>query len=373
MSQHCRTYRLVSLPGDGVGPEVVAAARTVLDAVASGHGWVLEIEECLIGGAAIDATGEPLPQATLEKCLAADAVLLGAVGGPQWDARPPTQRPEKALLALRRALGVFANVRPVKAHPALVGASPLHAHLVKAVDLVIVRELTGGLYFGARGRTDNGTRAYDVCEYTVPEVERVARVAGDLARTRRGKVTSVHKANVLETSRLWREVVTRLFAAEFPDVALEHALVDSMAMHLVRSPGHFDVVLTENMFGDILSDEASVLCGSIGMLPSASLGTTDARARSRGLYEPVHGSAPDIAGQGIANPLGTILSVALMLRHSFGEEAAACAIEEAVMRTVDAGVLTPDLNGAASTAEVAAAVAACLSENALDPAERIES
>lgn len=372
MSQVGKMYRIVSLPGDGVGPEVVNAARTVLDAVAVAQGWVLEIEECSIGGAAIDAAGEPLPQATLEKCLVADAVLLGAVGGPQWDARARVSglRPEQGLLALRRALGVFANVRPVKAHPALVGASPLHAHLVTEVDLVIVRELTGGLYFGDRGRTDNGARAYDVCEYTVAEVERVARVAGALARARRGTVTSVDKANVLETSRLWREAVTRLFAAEFPDVALEHALVDSMAMHLVRSPGRFDVVLTENMFGDILSDEASVLCGSIGMLPSASLGTADARSRSRGLYEPVHGSAPDIAGQGIANPLGTILSVALMVRHSFGEEAAACVIEEAVMRTVDSGVLTPDLNGSASTVEVAAAVAACLSRDALDPAER---
>ncbi len=353
-----KTFRIAVLPGDGVGPEVVSAAREVLDAIAAARQWTLEIDECLIGGAALDATGEPLPQATLDKCHAAHGVLLGAVGGPKWDTNAPAQRPEQGLLGLRRALGVYANVRPVKAYPALASASPLREGLVSTVDLVILRELTGGLYFGDRGRTDSGSRAYDTCEYTVPEIERVARVAGDLARRRRNKVTSVDKANVLETSRLWREVVTRIFADEYPDVALDHVLVDSMSMHLVRSPGTFDVVLTENMFGDILSDEASVLCGSLGLLPSASLGHADANGRSRGLYEPVHGSAPDLAGQGVANPLGTILSVALMLRHSFGEEAAARAIEHAVADTVDAGVLTRDLNGSASTAKVASVVAA---------------
>jgi len=350
--------RIVALPGDGVGPEVTAAALEVLRAVAAQDGWPLEIEECPIGGAAIDATGEPLPEETLRRCLAADAVLLGAVGGPAWDALPAAQRPERGLLGLRRALGVYANVRPVRAHPSLAGASPLREELVRQVDLVIVRELTGGLYFGDRGRTadDRGLRAYDVCEYTEVEIERVARVAGTLARGRRGRVTSVDKANVIETSRLWREVVTRVFASEFPDVALEHALVDSTAMHLVQSPGRFDVILTENMFGDILSDEASVLAGSIGLLPSASLGDPEPDGRVRGLYEPIHGSAPDIAGQGIANPIGTMLSVAMLLRHSLQREEAARAVERAVAETIEAGVLTKDVGGTCSTAAVAGEV-----------------
>ena len=355
-----RRARIVFLPGDGVGPEVGAAARQVLEAVGEPLGWQLEIEEHLIGGAALDASGVPLTDETLDRCRAADAVFLGAVGGPKWDTLPGDRRPERGLLALRRGLGVYANVRPVKAHPALAAASPLRPERVKDVDLVIVRELTGGLYFGERGRTNDerGPRAYDVCEYTVAEVERVARVAGTLARGRRGKVASIDKANVIETSRLWREVVSRIFAAEFPDLALEHGLVDSAAMRLVTNPGSFDVLLTENMFGDILSDEAAVLTGSIGVLPSASLGDVDASGRSRGLYEPIHGSAPDIAGQGIANPIGAILSIALLLRHSLAEERGARAIEAAASEVLDSGVVTRDLGGSATTTEVTAAITA---------------
>lgn len=355
-----RRAHIVFLPGDGVGPDVGAAARQVLEAVAEPLGLQLEIEEHLIGGAALDASGVPLTDDTLDRCRAADAVFLGAVGGPKWDTLPGDRRPERGLLALRRGLGVYANVRPVKAHPALAAASPLRPERVKDVDLVIVRELTGGLYFGERGRTNDerGPRAYDVCEYTVAEIERVARVAGVLARGRRGKVASIDKANVIETSRLWREVVSRIFAAEFPDLALEHGLVDSAAMRLVTNPGSFDVLLTENMFGDILSDEAAVLTGSIGVLPSASLGDVDASGRSRGLYEPIHGSAPDIAGQGIANPIGSILSIALMLRHSLGEQRGARAIEAAASEVLYSGMLTRDLGGSATTIEVAAAITA---------------
>ncbi|HYD54749.1 MAG TPA: 3-isopropylmalate dehydrogenase [Gemmatimonadaceae bacterium] len=353
------TARVVILPGDGVGPEVMAAARMVLAAASEAAGIRLMVEECLVGGAAVDATGAPLPAETLKACRGADAVLLGAVGGPRWDAAPAERRPERGLLELRRLLGVYANVRPVRAVPALAHVSPLRAELLRDVDLVIVRELTGGLYFGNRGRTADasGGRAYDVCEYGVREIERVARVAGRLARARRARVTSVDKANVLETSRLWREVVTRLFAEEFPDVALEHALVDSTAMRLVTAPASFDVVLTENMFGDILSDEAAVLAGSIGLLPSASLGDRQANGGIPGLYEPIHGSAPDIAGRGIANPTGAILSVAMLLRHSLEQEDAARAIERAVEECLESGVVTRDLGGDATTAEVAARVA----------------
>jgi 3-isopropylmalate dehydrogenase len=344
--------KIVLLPGDGVGPEVTAAARIVLEEIAGSLGWRMQLEEQPIGGSAIDATGEPLPASTLARCRDADAVFLGAVGGPRWDRLPAETRPERGLLALRRGLGVYANVRPVRAHPALAHSSPLRPELVKDVDLVIVRELTGGIYFGERGRTDDerGHRAFDVCEYTESEVVRVARVAGDLARRRRGRVTSVDKANVLETSRLWRETVTQLYADEFPDLELDHALVDSAAMRLVQSPSSFDVVLTENMFGDILSDEAAVLAGSIGLLPSASFGASDASGRARGLYEPIHGSAPDIAGRGIANPVGAILSVAMLLRHSLLEDAAAAALERAVWETIEEGTLTRDVARAEQTA-----------------------
>jgi 3-isopropylmalate dehydrogenase len=365
--------KIVLLPGDGVGPEVTSAARLVLEAMAAALGWRLRVDEQPIGGAAIDATGEPLPASTLARCTEADAVFLGAVGGPKWDRLPASSRPERGLLALRRGLGVYANVRPVRAHPALAHASPLRPELVTDVDLVIVRELTGGIYFGERGRTsdERGHRAFDVCEYTEAEVIRVARVAGHLARGRRGRVTSVDKANVLETSRLWRETVSRLFADEFPDLTLDHALVDSAAMRLVQSPSSFDVVLTENMFGDILSDEAAVLAGSIGLLPSASLGALDASGRARGLYEPIHGSAPDIAGLGIANPIGAILSVAMMLRHSLHEDAAAAALERAVWDTIDEGIVTRDValrqGASASTREVTERITARLATTRSGP------
>ena len=329
--------RIVLLPGDGIGPEILPAAVEVLDAVGS-----FDYEEHPFGGAAIDATGEPLPAATLEAARASDAVLLAAVGGPKWDAGGP--RPEQGLLGIRKELGLFANIRPVRAIPALAGASPLKD--VERVDLVVVRELTGGIYFGAK---EEGTeRASDLCAYTREEVERIARVA---FRTARSRVTSVDKANVLATSRLWRTVVSELHSREFPNVELQHLLVDNAAMQLVTAPRHFDVVLTENMFGDILSDEASILTGSIGLLPSASLGDG-----GPGLYEPVHGSAPDIAGQGVANPLAMILSAAMMLRHQFAMEAEATAIETAVDGVLDAGLRTRDLGGTATTADATAAI-----------------
>jgi 3-isopropylmalate dehydrogenase len=329
---------VVLLPGDGIGPEVIPAATQVLDAVAPGFTY----EEHAFGGAAIDATGEPLPQATLDACRAADAVLLAAVGGPKWDAGGP--RPEAGLLGIRRELGLFANLRPVKALPALAGASPLRD--VENVDLLVVRELTGGIYFGDK---EEGTeRACDLCAYTREEVERIARVAFRAARSR---VTSVDKANVLATSRLWRTVVSELHSREFPHIELQHLLVDNAAMQLVTNPRHFEVILTENMFGDILSDEASILTGSIGLLPSASLG-----GEGPGLFEPVHGSAPDIAGQGIANPLAMILSAALMLRHGFGCEAEAAAIERAVDAALSDGLRTADLGGSDTTAAAVASV-----------------
>jgi 3-isopropylmalate dehydrogenase len=301
-----------------------------------------------VGGAAIDATGSPLPPETLALCRASAAILFGAIGGPRWGPSAPV-RPEQGLLALRKELGLFANLRPVAVNPRLVGASPLKAELLVGVDMMVVRELTGGIYFGEKRRT--ATSAFDACTYTVEEVERVVRVAGRLARARRKKITSVDKANVLETSRLWREVTERVIKAEFPDCTLEHQLVDSCAMQLVRRPAAFDVVVTENMFGDILTDEASVLAGSIGLLPSASLG-----AGTLGLYEPIHGSAPDIAGKGVANPYGTIMSAAMLLRHSLGLVAEAAALEAAVAQAIDEGVFTPDLGGRATTAEAGAAV-----------------
>ncbi len=334
------------LPGDGIGPEVVSAAREVLEATATLFGHTLELVEALIGGAAIDATGVPLPPETLALCQRADAVLLGAVGGPKWDDPTAAVRPEQGLLELRRALGLFANLRPVVSHPVLGRASPLKPEVLAGVDLVVVRELTGGIYFGTKSleRTGAGERATDVCTYTTAEIERVVRAAAALARARRGHLTSVDKANVLETSRLWRRVVTRVIADEFPDVRLRHLLVDACAMQLVQRPADFDVIVTENMFGDILTDEAAVLAGSIGVLPSASLGGSGSGER-RGLYEPIHGSAPTLAGTGRANPLGTILSAALLLRYSLGLEAEARAVERAVWATVEEGVVTADLAG----------------------------
>ncbi len=324
------------LGGDGIGPEVTAEAVRVLEAIAAQFGHDFELAPAFFGGAAIDLHGDGLPAATLSLCRRADAVLLGAIGGPKWSAPDAKVRPESALLALRRELGVYANLRPVAVHPALRDASPIRSEIVDGVDFVFVRELTGGIYFGEKRRT--ATDATDVCTYSVAEIERVTRVAGTLARARRKHVTSIDKSNVLETSRLWRAVVERLMSAEFPDVKFEHMLVDAAAMHLIRRPRDFDVLLTENMFGDILTDEASMLAGSLGILPSASLG--DGR---RGLFEPIHGSAPDITGRGIANPLGTILSAALLLRHSLGLETEARAIERAVSTALDAGARTADI------------------------------
>jgi 3-isopropylmalate dehydrogenase len=328
---------IVVLPGDGIGPEVTQSAVAVLRAIAEAHAHQFIFNEHLIGGAAIDATGEPLSAATLAACQKADAVLLGAVGGPKWSDPKAKVRPEQGLLALRKGLGLYANLRPVVPHPVALGASPIKSHLLSGVDMIVVRELTGGIYFGDKTRTPDA--ASDLCTYTVAEVERVVRRACRLAQKRRGLVTSVDKANVLETSRLWREVTTRLVAREFPDIKLEHQLVDSMAMHLISKPREYDVIVTENMFGDILTDEAAMLAGSLGLLPSASLGEGKV-----GLYEPIHGSAPDIAGRGIANPYATMLSAALLLRHSLGLETEARAIEQAVSDALYAGELPADLS-----------------------------
>lgn len=328
---------IVVLAGDGIGPEVTQSAVTVLRAIAEAHAHQFVISEHLIGGAAIDATGEPLPAATLAACQKADAVLLGAVGGPKWSDPKAKVRPEQGLLALRKGLGLYANLRPVVPHPVALGASPIKSHLLSGVDMIVVRELTGGIYFGEKARTANA--ASDLCTYTVAEVERVVRRACRLAQKRRGLLTSVDKANVLETSRLWREVTTRVVAEEFPDIKLEHQLVDSMAMHLISKPREYDVIVTENMFGDILTDEAAMLAGSLGLLPSASLGEGKV-----GLYEPIHGSAPDIVGRGIANPYATMLSAALLLRHSLGLETEARAIEQAVSDALYAGELSADIS-----------------------------
>jgi len=333
------------LPGDGIGPEVVAAGRTMLEAVAERFGHRFEFEEGLIGGAAIDETGRPLPDRTHELCERADAVLLGAVGGPRWDDPSASVRPEQGLLAIRHALGLFANLRPIRCRPSVLGASPFRPEHLAGVDFVVVRELTGGIYFGEKRleAIEHGERATDVCTYSTVEVARIVRVAADLARTRSGRLVSVDKANVLETSRLWRRVATRVLADEYPDVELQHMLVDTCAMKLVQQPRMFDVVVTENMFGDILTDEAAALAGSIGLLPSASLGPAGTTGTRRGLYEPIHGSAPDIAGKQRANPIGTILSCAMLLRHSLGLELEARAIETAVEGTIEAGALTADL------------------------------
>ncbi len=338
--------RIALLPGDGIGPEVVRESVRVLDAVGARYGHSFSYEEGGIGGRAIDETGTALPDATRETCLSADAVLLGAVGGPKWDNPRASVRPEQGLLTLRAAMGVFANLRPVKVHPALADATPLKASVVKGVDLVVVRELTGGLYFGKpQGRMDTaeGRAAVDTLSYSEPEVKRALHVAYRLARQRRRKVTHVDKQNVLASSRLWRELHHEV-AADYPDVQHEDVLVDAMAMHLIRRPADFDVIVTENMFGDILTDEAAVLSGSLGMLPSASIGDTlNRHGFPRGLYEPIHGSAPDIAGQGIANPLGTILSAAMLLRLSLGLDREADAVESAVAQALADGLRTSDL------------------------------
>ncbi|HTM22204.1 MAG TPA: 3-isopropylmalate dehydrogenase [Kofleriaceae bacterium] len=350
---------IVVLAGDGIGPEVTAEARRLLEQVAGRWNHAFSFDEQLLGGCAIDATGTALPEATLAACRGADAVLLGAVGGPKWDDPNAAVRPEQGLLGLRKALGLYANLRPVAAIPLLAGASPLKAEKLHGVDMVIVRELTGGLYFGQprlrETLPDGRVRAVDTLEYTDEEIRRIVRLAFRLAAGRRRKVTSVDKANVLESSRLWRQIAAEV-GREHPDIALEHQLVDSCAMRLVTHPADFDVVVTENMFGDILSDEASVLTGSLGMLPSASLG--EGRI---GLYEPIHGSAPDIAGRGVANPLATILSAALLLRHSLRLEAEAAAVERAVHAALDAGLRTRDLGGDAGTRAAGDAVLAQLS------------
>jgi 3-isopropylmalate dehydrogenase len=345
--------RVVLAPGDGIGPEIVAAARRLLEAVGD-----FEFTEHPVGGASIDAHGTPLTDEVLDACRGADAVLLGAVGGPRWDTTDPdAPRPEQGLLGLRKGLGLYANLRPVRPSPALLDASPLRPDRIAGTDLLVVRELTGGIYFGESGR--EGDRAHDDCEYTAAEIERIARTAFDAARRRAGagdgaRVTSVDKANVLETSRLWRETVERV-AAGYGDVELDHMLVDNAAMQLVANPARFDVILTENLFGDILSDESAMLTGSLGMLPSASLG-----GDGPGLFEPVHGSAPDIAGTGSANPLATFLSVAMMLRHGLGLEEAAGTIEGAVDTALERGLRTPDLaragEEAVGTEEMTAAV-----------------
>jgi 3-isopropylmalate dehydrogenase len=335
--------RIAVLGGDGIGPEVTAEAVRVLQAVAQRFGHEFAFIEALVGGAAIDASGSALPPRTIDACRESAAVLLGAVGGPKWSDPSAPVRPEQGLLELRRMLGVFANLRPVKTLASMADASPLRPEVIAGTDIMVVRELTGGIYFGRKRRL--ASEAEDLCSYTSAEIERVTRVAGRLAMGRGKRIASVDKANVLETSRLWRTVVERVLRSEFPEVEFEHVLVDAAAMHLIRRPASFDVILTENMFGDILTDEASMIAGSLGLLPSASLG--DGRV---GLYEPIHGSAPDIAGRGIANPYGTILSAAMLLRYSLGLEAEARAVESSVEAALDAGVRTADVAQAGRTA-----------------------
>src|SRR5712691_8026674 len=334
------TYRIAVLPGDGIGQEVIPEAMRVLGAIGKGTGAAFEFEEALVGGAALDATGRPLPPASLALCQAAHAILFGSVGGPKWDHLPQEARPERGLLGLRKELDLFANLRPAKCFPMLVDASPLRRSVVEGTDLMVIRELTGGLYFGEpRGRedfADGGARAVNTMAYTSREIERVARVAFDVAMKRRKRLTSVDKVNVLVVSRLWREVVVRV-SKDYPQVELEHMLVDNCAMALVQSPTRFDTLVTENTFGDILSDEAAILAGSMGMLPSASLGGRV------GLYEPVHGTAPDIAGKGIANPIAAILSAAMLLRYSLDRPQDADRVEAAVLRVLEKGHRTADI------------------------------
>ncbi len=345
------------MPGDGIGPEVIAEARRVLERIADVYDHRLEFSTAMVGGAAIDAVGDPLPADTIDRCEDSAAVLLGAVGGPKWSDPNAGVRPEQGLLKLRSVLGVFANLRPVRVNPKLADASPLKPSLLDGVDMLVVRELTGGIYFGEKQRSAES--ASDLCTYTVPEIERIIRVAARLAGARRGRLCSVDKANVLETSRLWRDVTDRVLSEEFPQLETETLLVDAAAMHLLSRPADFDVIVTENMFGDILTDEASMLAGSLGLLPSASLGES-----TRGLYEPIHGSAPDIAGKGIANPCGTIASAAMMLRHSLGLEAEAAAVEAAIDAAIDSGLRTRDIAApgatVATTTEFADAVIAAI-------------
>ncbi len=333
-------YKLAVIPGDGIGPEVVEQSIKVLDKIGRKYGHKFEYNKLLAGGCAIDATGEPLPQETVEVCKKSDAVILGAVGGFKWDTLPGHLRPERALLGLRGQLGLFANLRPAVIYDELKDACPLKPEIISdSIDIMVVRELTGGIYFGERGRREGskGQEAYDTESYSVHEVERIAKIAFEIARKRKSKVTSVDKANVLESSRLWREVVVRV-SKDYPEVELDHLYVDNAAMQLVRKPGQFDVIVTSNMFGDILSDEASMITGSIGMLPSASLGEN-----SFGLYEPIHGSAPDIAGQDKANPIATILSVAMMLKYTLNLDAEAKNIEDAVNKVLEEGFRTGDI------------------------------
>jgi len=346
------------LAGDGIGPEITAEARRVLDVVATRFGHSFSFSEELVGGCAIDATGSALPEASLQACRESDGILLGAVGGPKWDDPNASVRPEQGLLALRKSLELFANLRPVTLHPALASASPLKAERLAGVDIMVVRELTGGIYFGSprfREETNGVVRAVDTLEYSDFEIRRMVTLACKIAAGRKKRVTSVDKANVLESSRLWRQVADEV-AAEHPDISLDHQLVDSAAMRLITQASSFDVIVTGNMFGDILSDEASVLTGSLGLLPSASLGDG-----TLGLYEPIHGSAPDIAGKGIANPMGTILSSAMLLRHSLGLESEAQAVEAAVFDAVTDGARTKDLGGSLGTAGAGDAICAALS------------
>ncbi len=350
---------IVLLPGDGIGPEVTREAHAVLAAVASIFGHDFEFDSRPMGGIAIDEFGDPLPQSTLDACRQADAVILGAVGGPKWDDPNAKTRPEAGLLGLRKELGLFANLRPITAHRQLIDASPLRRDLIEGVDILFFRELTGGIYFGGSHLSEDGQVASSVMEYSAGEVERIVRLAAEAARKRRNKLTSVDKANVLEVSRLWRRVAARVMADEYPDVDYEVVLVDAMAMHLISRPRDFDVVVTGNMFGDILTDEGSMLPGSLGMLPSASLGGSQP-----GLYEPIHGSAPDIAGQNLANPLATILAAAMALRHSLGLEAEAAAVEAAVAAVLDSGKRTKDIAAGeqyVGTREMGTAVVTALS------------
>lgn len=343
-------YKITTLPGDGIGPEVVNEATKVLDVIAKKYNHTFNFQERLMGGCSIDKHGTSLTDEALADCKDSDAVLLGAVGGPKWDDPNAKDRPERGLLALRKGLGVFANLRPVKVHPALIDSSPLKPEKLKDVDILVVRELTGGLYFGQpklREMKNGNERAVDTLEYFDFEIKRIIELAFELAKGRKKKVTSVDKANILESSRMWRQIASNL-GTENPDIQLEHTLVDTAAMRLITSPASFDVIVTENMFGDILTDEASVLAGSMGMLPSASLAETTV-----GLYEPIHGSAPDIAGKGIANPIGTILSCALMLRYSLKLEVEAVAIEKAVEQTITNGARTVDLGGKLTTRQMA--------------------
>lgn len=361
-------FKITLLPGDGIGPEVVGEAVRVLEIIAATYKHTLDFQERWVGGCSIDKYGSSLTDETLADCQSSDAVLFGAVGGPKWDDPNAKDRPERGLLALRKGLGVFANLRPVTVHRALADRSPLKPEKLQGVDILVIRELTGGLYFGQpkmREMKDGHERAVDTLEYYDYEIRRILNLAFELARGRRKKVTSVDKANVLESSRLWRQIASSI-GTENPDIELEHTLVDTASMKLITAPASFDVVVTENMFGDILTDEASVLAGSMGMLPSASLGEAGLRSEGEarmGLYEPIHGSAPDIAGRGIANPIGTILSAAMMLRYSFKLESEACVIEDAVNRTITAGARTADIGGTLTTRQMTDEIIKRIEEN----------